>query len=61
MWATLAGRELYDHTHDDGSGACFDAFENKNLAEVPAHAADVQRLSKQLHALVASQPHMPAE
>jgi hypothetical protein len=48
----LAGRELYDHRGDDGGATCFDGYENVNLAEQPAHAADVKRLSAQLHALV---------
>jgi iduronate 2-sulfatase len=57
-WTVLAGRELYDHRGDTGSTAtCFDDYENSNLARVPSHQADVQRLSAQLHALVASQPY----
>ena len=56
-WNVLAGRELYAHHADDGGATCFDEFENINLATVPAHAEDVRRLSAQLHALVAAQPH----
>ena len=35
--------------------ACFDHFENKNLAKNPMYAAEAAALSAKLHAVVASQ------
>jgi hypothetical protein len=48
QWDNLAGRELYNHTGDDGS--CFDCYENENLVDQPELAAIVAELSKQLRA-----------
>ena len=48
QWDNLAGRELYNHTGDDGS--CFDCYENENLVDRPELAAIVTELSKQLRA-----------
>ena len=43
--------ELYSHAGDAGFGpGNFDAFENKNLAQDPAHAAVAARLAAQLRA-----------
>lgn len=35
-WDDLAGRELYSHIGD--IGACFDCFENENVADDPKYA-----------------------
>ena len=61
IWGDLVGTELY--LHDAGNAtacnqhenACFDQYENKNLATDPQWANEAAALSAQLHRIVASQ------
>ena len=54
MWDKLVGAELYEHSNDPGSEAappraCDWDYEATNLANVAAHAATRDTLSRQLH------------
>ena len=62
IWSSLVGVEMYKHDASNTSlscnmhvNACFDHFENKNLANNPTYATEAAALSAKLHAVVASQ------
>ena len=54
MWDKIVGAELYEHSNDPGSDvapprACDWDYEAINLANVAAHSATRETLSRQLH------------